>query len=120
MGVKIRWGNDLIRWHVNQDVSKFVDSKPVDRTSAPGDGGERNEGTRPNDWSNWAAFWQGVHIWTPCENVLREIATTRWGQILDSNTHSLKCSPSNHIDCFIYTTTYTPHTYYRPACIFGR
>ena len=46
-----------------------VDSKPVDRTSAPGDGGERNEGTRPNDWSNWAAFWQGVHIWTPCENV---------------------------------------------------
>ena len=29
---------------------------------------------RPNDWYNWASFWQGVHIWYPCENVLREIA----------------------------------------------
>ena len=29
---------------------------------------------RPNDWSNWASFWQGVQIWYPCENVLGEIA----------------------------------------------
>ena len=24
---------------------------------------------RPSGWSNWAALWQSVHIWTPCENV---------------------------------------------------
>ena len=29
---------------------------------------------RPNDWYNWASFWQGVHIWYPCENVFGEIA----------------------------------------------
>ena len=44
--------------------------EPVDRDTSA----ECERRCVPNDWSDWASLWQDVRIWTPCENVLSEIA----------------------------------------------
>ena len=72
---------------------------------------------RPSGWSNWAALWQGVHIWTPCENVLGEIATTRWEQILRLSFHSLNCSSIVHEIYHKMCAKYMLGPLYRLLCI---
>ena len=63
------------------------------------------------------AQWQGVHIWTPCENVLGEIATTRWEQILRLSFHSLNCSSIVHEIYHKMCAKYMLGPLYRLLCI---